>query len=93
MKSIISNDRKCFICGATESLHKHHIFYGNANRRNSEKQGCWVYLCARHHNMSKDGVHFNKDKDLYLKKFAQATWEMENGTREQFREIFGKSYL
>ena len=92
-KSIISNDKKCFICGSDTALHKHHIFYGAKNRRNSEKQGCWVYLCAMHHNMSSHGVHFDKDKDLYLKKFAQATWEMENGSREEFVKIFGRNYL
>ena len=92
-KSIISNDKKCFICGSDINLHKHHIFYGTANRRISEKQGCWVYLCAKHHNLSKEGVHYDKEKDLYLKKFAQATWEMEKGSREEFIKIFGRNYL
>lgn len=93
MKSIISNDKKCFVCGAKEGLNRHHIYAGYSNRRNSEKEGCWVYMCAKHHNMSNEGVHFNKEFDLYLKKFCQATWEMENGSREEFRKIFGKSYL
>ena len=92
MKSIISNHKVCFVCNDTNAIHKHHIFYG-PNRRNSDKEGCWVYLCAKHHNMSNEGVHFNKEFDLYLKKFCQATWEMENGSREEFRKIFGKSYL
>ena len=92
MKSIISNDRKCIVCGRTENLHRHHVFYGRANRQLSEKHGCWVYLCAYHHNMSNHGVHFDKELDLKLKQMCQAVWE-QNGTREQFRGIFGKSYL
>lgn len=95
MRSIMSNEKECFICRTTKDLHKHHIFSGTANRRQSEKYGCWVYLCADHHNMSNDGVHFNKPFDIVLKKYCQKIWEdvENNGTREEFIHIFGKSYL
>lgn len=93
MKSIISNEKVCFICRTTYSLHRHHIFHGYANRQISEEQGCWVHLCGRHHNQSNEGVHFNTPFDIMLKKYCQEKWEELNGTREQFRQIFGKSYL
>lgn len=93
MKSLISNDKQCLICGATEAVHKHHIFYGTANRTLSEEQGCWCYLCAYHHNMSNKGVHFNKHLDILLKQECQKRWEEQNGNREQFIETFGKNYL
>ena len=91
-KSIISNERCCLVCGTTFDLHKHHIFYGSANRKLSEKYGCWCYLCARHHNMSCEGVHFNKILDTKLKQQAQKAFEYNNPDLN-FIKIFGKNYL
>ena len=91
MKSIISNEKQCLICGSTYNLHRHHIFYGSANRKLSEEYGCWCYLCARHHNMSNDGVHFNSTFDRKLKEFAQKRFEAVY-PELSFLEIFGKNY-
>ena len=92
-KSLLSKSRECYVCGSTDTLHKHHVFFGTSNRKNSEEQGCWIYLCPHHHNMSNEGVHFNKELDLKLKQECQEAWEREKGTREDFRKVFGKSYL
>lgn len=92
-KSIISNEKFCLICGTPLNIHKHHIFEGTGRRKLSEKYGCWVYLCARHHNMSNEGVHFNKPLDLKLKQQCQKAWEYQLGTREQFIMLFGRNYL
>ena len=91
-KSIISNDRICLVCGTTFDLHKHHIFYGTGKIVLSEKYGCWCYLCARHHNMSNDGVHFNKKLDEEIKKQCQIRWEEENPEKD-FIKVFGRNYL
>lgn len=91
--SIMSNERCCFVCGATSNLHRHHIFYGTANRKNSEKYGCWVYLCPFHHNMSNAGVHFNKPFDEKLKQICQRAFELEIGSRQDFIKVFGRNYL
>lgn len=93
-KSIISNERECVVCGDTRYLHKHHIFYGTANRKLSEKYGCWCYLCARHHNMSDHGVHADNLLDLKLKKECQEILERELAwPRERVIETFGRSWL
>lgn len=92
-KSIISNEKFCLICGTPYNLHKHHIFEGTGRRKLSEKYGCWCYLCGRHHNMSNEGVHFNKPLDLSLKQQCQKAWEYQLGTREQFIMLFGRNYL
>lgn len=89
-ESIMSNKKECYICGTTGGLHKHHIFYGTANRKLSEKYGCWVWLCPYHHNMSDAGVHFNKLVDKMLKAKCQEEWEKKYG--KGFRETFGKNY-
>ena len=97
MKSIMCNgEKECFICHAFEPtfpIHKHHVIYGTANRKLSEKYGLWVYLCAQHHNMSNVGVHSNFPFDVTLKKLAQEKFEQIHGNREEFIQIFGKSYL
>lgn len=92
MQSIVSNTRECLICGSTYNIHKHHIFYGTANRKLSEQYGCWCYLCGRHHNMSNSGVHFNKALDTKLKAETQKKFN-EVYPELDFRKIFGKNYL
>lgn len=92
--SILSNEKECYCCATTLNLHRHHIFYGMANRKLSEKDGCWVYLCASHHNMGTYGVHNgNRRLDVLLKKECQERWEAIYGTREEFIKRYGKSYL
>lgn len=92
MESIISNVKECLVCKTTLDIHKHHIFFGNPNRKKSEKFGCWCYLCAKHHNMSNEGVHFNKALDLKLKQHAQRKFEEIHGA-ESFIKEFHKNYL
>lgn len=68
-------------------------FFGK-NRQISIKDGCCVYLCGRHHNQSNEGVHFNHELDIKLKQIYQKKWqEYYNGTEEDFRKRYGKSYL
>lgn len=92
-KSIIQTEKECYVCKTTIGLHKHHIFFGVANRKLSELYGMTVWLCPRHHNMSNEGVHYNRELDLHLKRLAQEHYEARYGTREDFRETFGRSYL
>lgn len=92
MHSIIQKEKECLVCHTTIGLHKHHCIYGTANRQKSEKYGLTVYLCARHHNGSNYGIHFNKTLDLKIKKLAQTKFE-ETHSREEFIKEFGRSYL
>ena len=91
MKSLIDNDKKCYVCNTKFNIHKHHIYFG-ANRKNSETIGAWVYLCGNHHNQRRDGVHFNPKLDQELKQLAQQKYE-ENHTREEFMSIIKRNYL
>lgn len=69
-----------------------HIIYGTANRRLSEKYGLKVWLCGKHHNLSNEGVHFNKELDRRLKVLAQKRFE-EEYPNESFLRIFGRNYI
>ena len=76
------------MCGTTRGLHEHHVIHGTLNRKNSERTGLKVWLCYEHH----EHVHKNAIADIGLKRYAQIEFEKSH-TREEFREIFGKSYL
>lgn len=90
-KSILQNEKKCFVTGKEYGLHLHHI-YGGSNRQRSDKHGFYVWLIPEYHNMSNKGVHFDKDFDMYLKKLCQAEFEKTHA-REEFMEIIGRNYL
>lgn len=92
MDSIVQKNRECLVCKDINNLHLHHCIYGTANRKNSDKYGLTVWLCYRHHNGSNYSVHFNKTLDLKVKQLAQEAFEKTH-TREEFRAIFGKSWL
>ena len=96
MKSVLQNEKKCFLSGSTSNLEEHHIFFGSAKRKLSEKYGLKVYLTKHFHtgdiNGNKNAVHFNKSLDLHLKKTAQEKFE-ETHTRQEFINTFGRSYL
>ena len=93
MKNSIINDKKrCIVCGTFFNLHKHHVFYGTGNRKLADEDGLWVYLCGHHHNLSQDGVHFNKELDMGLKQLGQTAYEKTH-TREEFMERYGRNYL
>lgn len=92
-KSILQDEKVCYITGRSDCvLHKHHIFGGNANRPISEREGFFVYLIPHFHNMSDEGVHFNKPLDLMLKQACQRKYE-ETHTRDEFVAMIGKNYL
>lgn len=90
MQSILQSEKYCWVCGTTYNLHKHHI-YGGGNRKTSDQNGFWVWLCAKHHNMSNAGVHFNKELDNTLKMVCQQEFERTH-TRKEFMDRIGKNY-
>lgn len=92
MKSIMTdNEEQCFLCHRYGALEWHHIF-GGANRQNSTKYGLVVPLCHACHNEPPDGVHFNQERMLDLKKQGQRMFESIE-SHEDFMRIFGKNYL
>lgn len=92
MKSILQDEKECFISKSTTGLHLHHI-YGGPNRRISDQNGFTVWLRADWHNMSDYGVHFNPKLDLYLKKLCQKKYESMGHSREEFMSLIGRNYL
>lgn len=92
--SILMKMDHCLICGATQNLHIHEVFFGSKNRKNSIEEKLCVSLCAYHHNASNEGAHFNKELDLKIKRWAEEIWlKHNNKTIEDFIKKFGKNYL
>ena len=74
--------------------HRHEVFFGTDNRQKSIRDGCVVFLRPEMHNMSKYGVHFNKELDLYFKRIGQGAWMDYYGkTKEDFIKEYGRNYL
>lgn len=93
-KSIIQSEKRCFMTGRTDNLDKHHIFFGTADRKLSEKYGLWVWLCHdRHIHMSPHRTpHNDREVDLELKQVGQKAFEEEYPYLD-FMSIFYKNYL
>ena len=95
MKSILQKERdQCFLCEAHGALEEHHVFFGTANRKQSEKYGLKVYLCHRCHNEPPFGVHHCRPADLALKRRAQkVAMHRYKWTLHDFIQLFGRNYL
>ena len=92
-KSILQKDMTyCYVCGTTQNLITHEIYFGSANRAKSIKYGCYVRLCVKHHTMSNRGVHKDIALDTYLKQECQEVFERIY-SHDKFVETFNKSYL
>lgn len=93
MKSILQDEKKCFLTGCTKGLHRHHIFNG-FNRDNSEKYGLWVWLKWDRHiaDSPHSTPHNDPTIDEMLKRMAQRKFE-ETHSRDEFMQIFGRSWL
>ena len=93
-KSIISEEKKCFVCGSERWIEIHHIYPGIAYRKLSEKYGLKVPLCHYCHNEPPNGVHHNKDNRRKLQAYAQKkAMQHYKWSVDDFRRVFGRSYI
>jgi hypothetical protein len=92
-KSILQNKKESYLTGVTYELEEHHIFFGTANRKISEKEGFKVWLTPVEHRGT-HGVHgkYGHRLDLMLKQEAQKEYEKTH-TRQDFINLIGKNYL
>ena len=82
--------RRCYLCGSYRNVEKHHVYSG-PYRKASEKHRMTVDLCAECHR-GPQGVHQDAEQNKRLKAGFQGKFE-ETHSREEFRRIFGKSYI
>ena len=84
----------CFFCGR-EAEGEHHLLFGRGIRPLAEQDGLKVPICNRCHTMGSiaERIHGNAMAEKLSKMLGQAMYEMKIGTREEFRQRYGKSYL
>ena len=100
MKSIMHDKRSgtCYLCMLLNNdydrrdTQEHHVIFGTAGRRLSEKHGLKVYLCLQHHTSGREAVHNNSRNARYLQREAQRIFEKSH-SYEGWMEIFGINYL
>lgn len=96
MKSIMQDEKECYICRTTLNLERHHCIHGRGYRPLADKYGLTVYLCQRHHRGDISGntyaVHHNEVFDTKLKQEAQKAFIARYPDKD-FLKIFGKNYL
>jgi len=91
--SILQSEKRCLVCNTTQNIHTHEVYFGK-NRKKSIRDGCCVYLCGRHHNQSKHGVHFNRELNLSLKKTMETMWlKYYQKSIDDFIKRYGRNYL
>jgi hypothetical protein len=90
-QSIITDDMtRCYNCGSTCGIQKHHAIYGSANRKLADEDGLIVPLCHACH----DSLHrLNPQMACRIKREAQRAWESVFGDREAFLARYGRSWL
>lgn len=94
MKSIVNDEKQCFVCGNKNNLHLHHIFFGK-NRKKADEDGLVVYLCYQHHEGT-NGVHGKNGSELdkKLKVIAETQWLINNHKKvEDFIYRYGRNYI
>ena len=89
--SILQSEKESYFSGRTDSLEKHHIYFGNPLRKLSDKYGCWVWLTSDEHR-GNSGPHQDRNTDLLLKRACQEEFEMLYG-HEKFMAVFGRNYV
>lgn len=82
----------CYLCGQYGQTEEHHIF-GGPNRTLSEQYGLKVDLCLECHQFGPHAVHKDRAVMEELHRQGQEAFENQIGSREQFRKIFGRSWL
>ena len=83
---------RCYFCGRMTGLEEHHVFGGVANRKLSERYGLKIKVCQFHHTDPKEGVQYNKERNLATKRLAQIAFEARH-SHEEWMEVFRKNYI
>lgn len=92
MSRVLNRPLTCEICGRYGELALHHVYFGTANRRLSDKWGMVAWLCPFCHTLGPRAVHRCRETDLMLKQRYQEIFE-QRYPEESFVKIFGRNYL
>ena len=91
-KSIIQDEKVCYITGSTQGLDCHHCIHGS-NRKKADRLGLTVWLRHDVHMALHSRTRPFHTLDDDLKKVAQKAYEEKIGSRSDFMREFGRNYL
>ena len=83
---MIVEDKKCYLCGRVDGLHKHHCLHGSM-RAMADKYDLTLYLCYQCHTR----LHDKGEHDRDLQELAQIHFEDQYG-HEEYMRVFGKNF-
>lgn len=92
LTSVLTDDMDVCMFTGYAPVERHHVF-GGAYKERSEIRG---FIAPLRPDLHPNGAHAGQSAkvvDTRLKQMCQEYYEEHYGTREQFREEFGKSYL
>lgn len=84
--------RECYICGGTWGIQEHHCISGS-NRKNADRWGLTVDLCAECHINGRKSAHKCHETQLMLMQKAQRVFLNRGHTMDEWMEIFHKNWL
>lgn len=84
-KSILQDEKKCFFCGTTQGLERHHVVFGSAGRKISDKLGLTIWLCSEHHR-GDYSPHQRRDIDLRLRRLHRAVTKINIHMKSGWKE-------
>lgn len=90
-KSIMQEEKCCYLCGRVTMLERHHVMSGTANRPLSERYGLWVWLCHDCHTGTQ-GAQYNPVKNFELRADGQAAFEKQYG-HDAWMKVFRRNYI
>lgn len=90
-KSIMSDERRCYVTGAEIGLDVHHVIHGPL-RSMADKNGLWCYLRHDIHMKLHDHARGFEDLDSLLKRECQTKFE-EQHTRDEWMLLVHRNYL
>ena len=92
LRSVLTDDMDHCLFTGNAPVERHHVF-GGPYKKKSERYG---FIAPLRPDLHPNGVFagkHGKEVDTRLKQMCQAYYEEHIGTREEFREEFGKNYL
>lgn len=93
LTSVLTEDMNTCIFTASPYVERHHIFSAS-NKKNSERYGFTAPLrFDLHPNGARVDRRYAEKIDTFLKKWCQQYYVNNYGSREEFIDTFGKSWL
>lgn len=93
MKSIIQNEKVCYLTGSYNGLHEHHVF-GGPCRKISERYGLKIWLRADWHVNTDYCIHNDRIlRERVQKEIQEIAMQHYGWSLEEWIQIFGRSFI